>query len=250
MPDVIGDGLALAQGTLESRGLVVRTEAVPSDLPSDTVLGSTPSPGQPVRTGDIVSLQIAAPGGSGNVLKPFQLEGTVFVIDPTESSFGGTDVSLEVGRRLRSLLEASGATVVMTRSSTTSAVVDVATRARAAAEASATAAIGLDVASAGAAGRIVTSPSAGQPSVVGASTRLAQSITTQLSSFAPPAVTRKVAGDDVLGPAGAPWVRIRLGSTVARPDQNSFGDPNWADSVARAIYLSIGEQFALAPTVP
>lgn len=246
MPDVVGEGVALATSTLEGRGLVVRVDPIPSDLPSDTVIASTPSANSPVRTGDVVTLSVATPSGNGDVLKPYSLGGTVFVIDsPAPAEGSPSDIAMEVTRRLRSLLEASGATVILTRSTTATGAIDVAARERIALEASATALVGFDVEAAGAAGRIVGYPVAGQPAVVTSARQLASEATTQLARVAPPAIMEASTSDPVFNRSVVPWLRVRLGSLAARPDTQSFADPRWADSVARAIYVSLGEQFAL-----
>lgn len=246
MPDVVGEGVALATSTLEGRGLVVRVDPIPSDLPSDTVIASTPSANSPVRTGDIVTLSVATPSGNGEVLKPYSLSGTVFVIDsPAPIEGSPNDIAMEVTRRLRSLLEASGATVILTRSTTATGAVDVAERERIALEASATALVGFDVEAAGAAGRIVGYPVAGRPVVVTSARQLASEATSELARVAPPAIMEASTSDPVFNRSVVPWLRVRLGSLAARPDTQSFVDPRWADSVARAVYVSLGEQFAL-----
>ena len=67
MPDVVGDGILLARGVLETKGLEVRIEQQPSDAPSNTVIATNPAAGTSVRTGDIVRVTVAASGpGSGN----------------------------------------------------------------------------------------------------------------------------------------------------------------------------------------
>lgn len=246
MPDVVGEGVALATSTLEGRGLVVRVDIIPSDLPSDTVIASTPSANSPVRTGDIVTLSVATPSGDGEILKPYSLGGTVFVIDsPVPDEGAPNDVAMEVTRRLRSLLEASGATVILTRSTTATGAADVTARERIALEASATALVGFDVEAAGAAGRIVGYPVAGRPDVVTSARKLASQATSELARVAPPAIMEASTSDAVFSRSIVPWLRIRLGSLAARPDTQSFSDPRWADSVARAVYVSLGERFAL-----
>ena len=75
MPDVVGNGLALAKGTLEDRGLIVIVEPVISDTASDTVLSTTPAAGAMVRTGDTVRLQVATSSTPGVDLQPYSLQG-------------------------------------------------------------------------------------------------------------------------------------------------------------------------------
>lgn len=239
MPDVIGDGLTLARGTLEAKGLVVEVEVVTSDQSSDTVLASTPAAGALVRIGDTVRLQVATPRAQSTNLRPYRLQGLAVTIDPAPSPRENVDVPLEIARRLRALLEASDATVVVLRSSGATATSD-ADRAQAAIQTSSTVAIGLSVNASGPAGRSVAAPlRASTPSPM----QLRDAIASQLATAVPPAVVTTATVDPVLGMLTVPWARVTLGSYSARNDETAFSDPNWADDVARAIYVGIGEVF-------
>lgn len=243
MPDVVGQGLPTARAQLEERGLVVIVDAVPSDAPSDTVLGTTPAAGAIVRTGDSVRVTVAAPAGGSGGLNPYDLQGLGVVIDPAPTATT-SDTTMEVARRLRSLLEASGASVTVLRSATETAVPD-AVRAQAAASATGTIGIGLSVTAASAAGRHVSTPVTGTPDALQRATLLASSITSQLAAVAPPVSSSKSSTETVLQASRLPWARVVLGSTSARADVNRFADPVWADQMARAIYNALGRLYGV-----
>ncbi len=239
MPDVIGDGLSLARGILEARGLVIEVEYIASEDASDTVLATIPSPGSIVRTGDVIHVQVAAPISGSATLRPFNLQGLTFVIDPALSPAGATsDTSMEVSRRLRSLLEASGATVHVLRSGLVTSTPD-AERAQNARAINAVAGIGLSVAATGQEGRtvsLVANTGAPRPS-------LSSVVANQLSSSVPPSIESSSVTDPVLSGTTYPSVRIGLGVLTSQSDVAAFGDPRWADRVAQAIYTALGEAF-------
>lgn len=243
MPDVVGQGLMLARSQLEERGLVIEIVATPSDVPSDTVLGTTPSPGAIVRTGDRVTLQVASPVNGSNGLSPYDMQGLGIVLDaaPTGTQ---SDTTMEVARRLRSLLEASGASVTMLRSATTTNVPE-SVRAQAASTATGTIGIGLSIAPDAAAGRHVSIPVTGTPDALQRSQLLASSIASQLAGIAPPVTSSTSSTETVLQASRLPWARIVLGSATAREDQTRFADPSWADQMARAIYTALGQLYGV-----
>lgn len=247
MPDVVGQGINVARAQLEQRGLVVKIEAVDSDQPSDTVLETIPAAGAIVRTSDIVRVRIASDGSASTALLPFALQGTVFVIDPEPPQASDVDPAMEVARRLRSLLEASGARVVITRS-VTEADVSLATRAQRAAETTplVTAAIGLDVVLESPVGLGVLVPGEGTllPPQVQASDELAVVLVGILAEQERRVSRGLLVSDPVAAAASAPTLRVRLGALDSREDVAAFRDPTWSDTIARAIYRALGEQFA------
>ncbi len=247
MPDVVGNGLALAQGTLEDRGLTVIIEPVVSQTASDTVLSSTPAAGAIVRTGDTVRLQVATSKTPGVDLQPYSLNGVGVIIDPDAPIAGAPDISLEVARRLGSLLQASGASVTLLRTTSRSVAAD-SERATRAAESTATVAIGFTVKANGQAGRVVAFSPTAAVSSVATSGALADQIVTELSRSAPPAVTASVGGDNVFDAVRIPWNRIQLGVASQRSDQAAFVDPQWADAVARSVYTSLGKLYGVVKT--
>lgn len=245
LPDVIGLPYKLAEARLKDRGLVVKIDRVESDAPKDTVIATNPSPGATVRTTDYVRMTVASSPDASSALLPYNLQGAVFVIDPgvypSELASGTVDAPLDVARRLRSLLEASGATVIVTRSlnSTATAPAD---RAR---EVTGTvsAIVGLDVDASGAGGIAVTTLSeTAAGSTFQAATALADAIAAQVRQEGMTATRGVIAGDPVLLVTLAPGVRVRLGSLSTSSDVASFKDPAWADQVARAIYRGLGER--------
>lgn len=239
MPDVVGDGLTLARGILEARGLVLQVENITSEEASDTVLSTIPSPGSTVRTGDVIHVQVAAPFSGSVTLRPFNMQGLTFVIDPALVPNGAaSDTPMEVSRRLRSLLEASGANVHVLRSGVVTTTPD-AQRAQNARALNAVAGVGISVAATGPEGRTVTLVSdtgAPRPS-------LASSMVAQLTTSVPPSVEASAAPDPVLSGTTYPSVRIGLGVLSSPSDTAAFSDPRWADRVAQAIYTALGEAF-------
>lgn len=244
MPDVIGSLAATARSLLEAKGLIVSVEPVMSEAPSDTVMSSIPATGAQVRTGDRVVLQVAAASAPGVTLQPYDLTGVAVTLDPSPAAAGTTDIPLEVARRVRALLEASGATVVTLRSSSDTDTTDASRAARAVA-ATSVVAVGFDLTPAPQTGRIVRSPSQASAQILTASTLLASAIASELVSVAAPVVSDTTPTDPVLSAVSVPWVRVLLGSGTAREDQAVFTDPTWADKVARAVYVGIGKSYGV-----
>jgi N-acetylmuramoyl-L-alanine amidase len=244
MPDVIGSLAATARSLLEAKGLIVSLEPVMSEAPSDTVMSSIPATGAQVRTGDRVVLQVAAATAPGVTLQPYDLTGVAVTLDPSPAAAGTTDIPLEVARRVRALLEASGAIVVTLRSSSDTDTTDASRAARAVA-ATSVVAVGFDLTPAPQTGRVVRSPSQASAQILTASTLLSSAITSELVSVAAPVVSDTTPTDSVLSAVSVPWVRVLLGSGTAREDQAVFTDPTWADKVARAVYIGIGKSYGV-----
>ena len=246
MPDVIGNGLLLARGKLEGKGLELRIETEPSEQPSDTVLATNPSPGVMVRTGTIIRLTVATQGAGSTTLQPLNLQGIAVTIDPAVVPKGRTDVSLEVARRLQSLIEASGGTVYATRSLTDTGVASSApVRARRAKDASAAVAVGLEVLETGSAGMVAQYPLTGSQAIAEPSRTLSTGIAQALVANGLTAAASTTATDVVLTATRAPWSRVKLGSLAAPEDVVNFADPKWADTVARSIYRAIAEIYGV-----
>jgi N-acetylmuramoyl-L-alanine amidase len=239
LPDVIGLKVGVARQALESRGLVVQTEVVPSNRETDTVVAQSPAAGVTVSSSDVVQLSISSGGQVANGLQPVDLTGRVFVIDPA-MSIAATDTAMEVQRRINSLLAASGARVIVTRGV---AGADVApdARAKVTRESSATAVIGLSLASTGTPGLRIQRLAASQLSAAAylASTRLATALQSKLTGLEPGTAISEIIGDPVLAAAQA-GVRVSLGSIADPQDVAHFADPAWEDSVAGAVYSAIG----------
>lgn len=244
LPDITGNGITLGRGMFEERGLEVKVSLQSSDLPRDTVISTNPSAGSTVHTGDIVIVSVAASGTIDDVMVPYRFSGVLVVIDPSKPATG-TDLPLEVSRRLRSLLEASGAAVSVSRSATTTDSSSVA-RARSASEASRTASVlvGLDVASTAPGGFSLATPSGLATDRQQQTQRLLSALTAGLTVQQKAPRHTTYAPDVVVKSVQAPVVRVGLGSLADRDDVASFKDPAWADQVARTIYRGLGETFA------
>jgi beta-lactam-binding protein with PASTA domain len=242
MPDIVGQNVRVARARLESEGLLVKVDAQQSELPKDTVISSNPSPGAEVRTGEIVRITIASEGSATDALLPYSLDGATFVIDPSEAADDGLDVPLDVSRRLQSLLEASGAKVIATRSAAETAT-DEAQRVARVPATGVTAVIGLDVASSGANMIVRTLDEAAAQDTYQASTALGDELMTALQQAGYQVKKAEMADDAVLTATSAAGARTTLGSTASDDDMALFRDPAWADAVARAIYQGLGERF-------
>jgi hypothetical protein len=247
MPDVVGSTLDAARKKLRDRGLSVEFQTVPSDKDQGTVVSSVPSPGVTVLTGDTVRLTVAAGTSGGDTLLPSDLKGRTFVLDPVPMpAGGGTDATLDVARRVRALLEASGARVVVTRAVTdTGDKANTLARSKRAKEASGAALVGFTVTQSGAAGLAVQSvpnTSTTQPTYV-KSLSLTTALTDALKVNFPNVTSTTAENDIILSEIGIAAVRIRLGSIQSGADKLSFTDPEWADNVAKAVYRSIAQVY-------
>jgi hypothetical protein len=243
VPDVVGKGLLLARGLLQSKGLEISVESQPSQQPSDTVLACNPAPGSMVHTGDIIRLTVASPGQTTQLLLPYDMKGVTVLLDPVPVADAMTDVPLDVARRLRSLIEASGGTVVTTRAlAETSTLEGVDARAQRAAEQSSTVAIGLSTVPVGGKGITVFSPSPVLPHA-SASSKLASLVTTDLASRSGAVDASTLSSDTVLTAADSPWIRLQLGAFSQKEDVARFADPAWEDSVARSLYKAIAVRY-------
>ena len=254
MPDLVGQGLTLARSQLEQKGLEVQVDTQTSDQPSDTVLASNPAAGAPMHTGDVVRLTVAKSASASttgtSTLVPFTLSGVRITIDPSAPVFGQPDAALEVSRRLQSLLQASGAIILPTRTSAdTGTANSVTARQARARETTPTLAVGLDVVSSGIAGVVVTYPSSSVATAAAApSLMLASQITSGFGGAGLNARQTAAGSDVVLAGTTAPYARIILGTTGSRDDLANFHDSNWADKVARAIYQGIGSVYGVRNT--
>ncbi len=256
MPDVVGSMLDDARSRLRDRGLSVEVESTTSDQPQGTVLETVPAPGATVSTGDTVRLSVAAGGGSANTLLPTNLTGKVFVIDPApmpatgaiDASGAVVDTSMDIARRVRALLEASGATVRMTRESADSGEsLSDAARVLKAKEASANALIGFSVTSSGPQGVAVLSmpTTSSAPAYASQAAALGTAAAEALKQTSPTVQTGVATDDAVLSSAGVAAFRIRLGSSDVEADRLTFADPQWADNVAQAVYRAVASVYGV-----
>jgi hypothetical protein len=243
VPDVVGKGLLLARGLLQTKGLEISVESQPSQQPSDTVLACNPAPGTMVHTGDVIRLTVASPGNTSQLLLPYDMKGVTVLLDPAPVADAMADVPLDIARRLRSLLEASGGTVVTTRAlAETSTLEGVAAREQRAAEQSSTVGIGLSTVPVGGKGIIVFMPSPVLPHA-SSSAKLASLVTTDLASRSSAVDVSTLSSDTVLVAADSPWIRVQLGAFSQKEDAARFADPAWKDSVAGSLYKAIAARY-------
>lgn len=247
MPDVIGQTLDAARAKLRDRGLSVEFQTALSDKDEGTVVSSVPSPGLTIQTGDTVRLTVAAGTSGSDTLLPSNLKGKTFVLDPAPLPAGTTgDTTMDVARRVRALLEASGARVIVTRKVTdTGDATNTLARSRRAKETSSTALVGFSVTQSGATGLAVMSmpnTSTTQPLYI-RSLSLAQAMSDALKTSFGNITTSPAGNDTILSDTGVPGLRLRLGSSQSSTDRLTFTDPLWADNVAKAVYRAIAQVF-------
>ncbi len=249
MPDLVGTGLAYARGQLEGKGLEIRIVQEPSDQTSDTVLATNPAAGSSMLTGDIVSITVATAGVGDSILLPTSMQGVIITLDPAPVAPGKPDVTLDVARRVRSLLEASGATVLTTRAlADTGTAVSESVRAKRAKEGGPTVAVGFDALAQGKGGLVAYSPVTGP--VVAPSAKLASQIASSLASSGLSATGSSLPTDKILAASGAPYSRLSIGSFSVREDAAAFADPTWADRIARAVYKALAGAYGRAEPTP
>lgn len=243
VPDLIGSSVRGAEDVLTALGFTVVIETVSSETTAQVVLEMFPAPGAPVTVGDQIRLVVAGDGESDDVLLPYDLSDVEILLDPLQAPGDlPNDVTMEVARRLRSLLEAAGATVTTTRAES-GAVSPDASREASASASSADLLVGIDVGQgAGEGVRVLydDASSGGDDSV-----EVAKAITRAASlpglRVSEPATT----ADPVVRAFRNAAVRVIVGDGTSSADRSRFSDPDWADQVARAIYRGIGT--AIAP---
>ena len=246
MPDVIGDGLLLARGVLEGKGLDLRVETEASEQPSDTVLATNPSPGVMVRTGTIVRVTVASQGAGDTTLLPLNLQGVAVTIDPAVVPKG------QYGRRARGRQKAQVAHRSVGRDRSCHAFADRHRSGRVGPDSCTPCQGGLCIGRRWRRsrrnrpeGHHALYPLTGSNAVVEPSRTLATGIATALVANGLSGSAATVASDPVLTVTKAPWSRVRLGSLAAPEDVANFKDPKWADGVARSIYRSIAENYGV-----
>lgn len=245
VPDLIGMSIEQARGRLEDLGLLVAVDTATSETTATIVLEMFPAPGAAVSVGDQVRLTIPGGASQSDVLLPYDLAGVSIALDPAPATAAdGSDVAMEVARRLQSLLGAAGATVTMTRTATETVSTPV-SRGQAARASGATVLVGLDLGRTGTPGiRALFAPTvAGDPARAQESQQLAQAITraARLPGFVvnEPQETTDVIVAGFSGTA----VRVIVADSASESDRARMIDPGWADIVARAIYRGVGTRF-------
>ncbi|PKQ19250.1 MAG: hypothetical protein CVT66_11135 [Actinobacteria bacterium HGW-Actinobacteria-6] len=241
MPDVVGRTADEATLSLEALGLLVTTETVETSATEGTVTESYPTAGQDVRSGSTVRLRIAGRSVASEILLPYEMQGVTIILDPVPLT-SGSDTTMEVARRVRALLEASGAKVVVTRSVTSTAT-STGDRAALVAETTATALVTFEVVATGQPGLQVTTVQSGDASQTTSASKLANTMTETLRAPGQIVQTPAVSASAILAATKIPGVRLVLGNSRDQADSTRFADPAWADTVARAVYRALGDMF-------
>lgn len=239
VPDLVGSSVDGARDALTALGLKVVTEAVSAETTEAIVLEMFPAPGSRVSPGDEIRLSVPGGSGEGEVLLPYDLSGMTVLLDPAPVPGGVTaDVTMEVGRRLQSLLEAAGATVVTTRAVTGETTAE--WRTSSAAASTADLMIGIDVGDGPGGVTVYHAGSSADAQYELSSRKYAQAVT-RAATLPTLAVNETGPTDDgVLAAFPGTGIRVQLGAASSAADRALFADPAWADQVARAIYRGIG----------
>lgn len=239
LPDLLGTSADSARVQLESRGLVVEFEAIPADASPGTVIGMSPAPATEVRSGSLVRLTVAGDIGA-DALLPSDLSGVVVVLDPAPPKPGQADTAMEITRHVRSLLEASKADVLVTRS-IVETTAPAAVRAAWSAESSPTIVLGISMGGRGSGERLVyflpASPQ--RTSTYLASVELARLVVNRLQDLEEDVSTTLPREDAVLDAGAAPGVRLLLGDPADPENIERFADPAWVDRFSRALYRAL-----------
>jgi serine/threonine-protein kinase len=241
LPDLVGTPLDDATAQLQDLGLEVSVQRVSSEITATVVLEMYPAPGALVSAGDVVRLTVPGNGATSDVLLPYDFTGVAVVIDPSPlRAADGSDVCMDVARRLQSLLVASGATVTFTRTANDTTSTPLA-RSSVANGSGAGVLVGIDLGRSGVPGiRALYQPAVpGDPARSEESVKLAQAITraARLPGFVvnEPAETTDVVAAGFRGVA----VRVTVADRASESDRARMLDPAWADVVARAIYRGL-----------
>ena len=242
LPDVIGMDVDEARDELVRRGLVVNVVGISAETTESIVLEMFPSPGTSVNTGDAVRLSVPGASGDTDMLLPYDLSGVSVVLDPAPAEASdATDPALDVARRLSALLQAAGATVSVTRSTTETAP-PVDDRLDRIAAAGPTVVVGIDVGRTGEPGLRVlhVGPAGGDAAASTRSRELAAAITRASRVPGLAVLEPRPATDPITEGTTALTARVIAGDIAADADRVRMADPGWADIVARAIYRGLG----------
>jgi hypothetical protein len=242
VPGLVGAEVESARRDLSGLGLAVAVQTVESTAAAGTVLELVPAAGTVVDTGSVIRLIVAGRSVSSEALVPYPMDGISVMLDAVAVD-SDLDPTREVERRLRSLLEASGAEVAVTRRPAGKAA-DAGTRARAVVATSATVVVSLDARISGAGGIEVLLLARDLASTTSKARRFADAVSDASRSLDQSAAKLRAVEDTVLASAPCPALRIVLGSVADTKDAQRFGDATWLDSVAQALYRSIGTVFA------
>lgn len=244
VPDLIGSTLDAAQEVLSALGFTVVIETVSSETTAQVVLEMFPAPGAPVTVGDQIRLVVPGEAGRNDVLLPYDLSDVEIVLDPVQASGDvPNDVTMEVARRLRALLEAAGATVSTMRAETGAASPD-ASREASASSSTADLLVGIDVGQGTGEGVRALYPE-GKTGDPDARARAIAKAITRATSLPGLRVNEPMTTTDPVAAAfQSASVRVIVGDATSSADRARFADPAWADQIARAVYRGIGTTLA------
>lgn len=240
VPQIVGIGLPLALGRLESNGIRYEIDHVLSREPSGTILSSDPAPGTEITFDRVVRLRVAMDSVSVSSLLPFDMKGITVAIYPTDIISSQRDIPLEIANRLQGLLEVSGATVVAGRTALSTpeeTAVDV-VRSKLTG-ANPTVVVLLDVRG-DAEGGLLLDYSSTEASATGSfSEKVAAVCASQLDSIGIGVKPQPGAGDVYLSGSTSPWVRLTIGNFRFNEDIRRWSEPGFVDDIARSLYLSV-----------
>lgn len=242
VPSLVGVDIESARRDLTGLGLAISVRTVEATAPVDTVIALAPEAGTTLPAGSVVAVTVAGRSVSSDSLIPYPMNDVTVLLDAVLVDADG-EPTREVERRLRSLLEASGATVTLTRTSA-GAAADQATRARAVVATTATLVVSLDARTSGAAGMEVVLLPRDLASASSRARRLADAMIDAAGEVAQPVAKIRGVDDAILAAAPCPAVRVVLGNTANAADRERFEDPAWLDAIAQALYRAVGTVFA------
>ncbi len=240
VPDIVGVGLPLALGRLESNGIRYEIDHVLSSEPSGTIISSDPVPGTEIAFDRVVRLRVAMDSVSVSSLLPFDMAGITVAIYPTDIVSSQRDIPLEIANRLQGLLEVSGATVVSGRTALSTpeevAVDVVRTKLEGA---NPTIVVLLDVRGDAEGGLLLDYSSLDASATPSFSEKVAAACSTQLGSVGIEAKPEASDADVYLSGSTTPWVRLTIGNFRFNEDVRRWSKPGFVDDVARSLYLSV-----------
>jgi hypothetical protein len=245
VPDLIGSPVSGAEEVLTALGFTVVLQPASSETTEAIVLEMYPAPGTSVSVGDEIRLTVPGPVAAEEALLPYDLQGLTVLLDPLPMPVPDVaDAPTEVGRRLQALLEAAGANVTSTRSATGS-VISEQERISIVSASSAVLYVSIQVSSGGSPGvTILHLPSGGNQQRAESSTAYARAITRAATLPALTINEPRASDDPVLKAFSGVPVSVVVGDTDSKDDVIRFGDPSWADQIARAVYRGIGTTYA------
>jgi N-acetylmuramoyl-L-alanine amidase len=260
VPDLVGLEEEQARAELATLGLEVSVITESSEATAGVVLSTVPAGGTKVTAGDGLVLHVADKRDKVG-LRSWPLSGQVVVVEPRWMGlYEDGDVTYEIARRLASLVKAAEGKAVVTRQVQERRVSDTVYAQRAKSEhpdvwirlvldgvgssegsekAQGGTGTGLVVGASSRVGR----PDAGTGTEGdGESDTLAAELTSELRQFSDEVTQVQIQLTTTV--ASGRSVVLSLGSSKNTADRALFGDSQWCDNVARALYMAIGATLA------